>query len=65
MSALMAGQTATVTVKLDAAGRGLLGAAHGRLAARLTIAQSAPAPARTLTKSVHLLQLKAHGGRKR
>ncbi len=53
---IAAGKTGAVKVKLDAAGRGLLSAAHGHLSARLTMAQSVPAPAHTQTKSVHLLQ---------
>lgn len=58
-----AGKTVTVKVKLDAAGRALLDAAHGHLSAHLTIVQSAPAPIHSQTKSVHLLQQKARNSR--
>jgi trypsin len=50
------GETTTVKVKLNAAGRALLQADHGRLGARLTIVQLEPEPARTRTESVRLVQ---------
>jgi hypothetical protein len=53
---LPAGRTATVEVKLDAAGRALLGAGHGRLSAILTVLKSSPAPSQTQTENVHLTQ---------
>ncbi len=59
---IAAGMTTTVKVKLNAAGRGLLRADHGRLVARLTILQSAPS-AHSQTEGVHLLQLKARNSR--
>jgi hypothetical protein len=58
-----AGETATVKVKLNAAGRRLLGAAHGHLNAHLAIVQSTPGPTQTQTKSVHLLQQRARNSR--
>jgi hypothetical protein len=58
---IAAGQTATVKVKLDAAGRGLLKAAHERLAARLAILVLAPGSGRTQTTGVHLVGQKSHG----
>jgi hypothetical protein len=56
-----AGKTTTVELTLDAAGKALLGAAHGHLGAELTIAKSSPSPAQTQTKSVHLSQQLARG----
>ena len=41
-------------------GRVLLGAAHGRLSAILTVLQSAPAPSQTHSESVELLWPKVH-----
>jgi hypothetical protein len=49
-----AGRTRTVTVKLNAMGRLLLGAAHGRLGATVAILKMSPAPARSLTATVSL-----------
>jgi hypothetical protein len=60
---IAADTTVSVRLKLNATGRALLGADHGHLGARLTIAQSAPAPAHTQTKSVDLLKQKARGSR--
>jgi hypothetical protein len=60
---IAAGMTTTVKVKLSAAGRGLLRADHGRLAARLTILQSALAT-HSQTRDVHLLQANARGSHK-
>lgn len=45
----------TVKVKLDVAGRSLLGTGHGHLSARLTILELAPNAAQTQSKSVRLL----------
>ena len=55
------GKTATVEIKLDAAGRALLSSDHGRLGASLTILKTSPAPSQTHTESVQLVQQKAHG----
>jgi hypothetical protein len=55
------GRTGTVVLKLNAVGRALLSADHGRLSASLTILESSPTPAQTHTDSVHLVQQKAHG----
>jgi hypothetical protein len=60
-----AAKTATVDVTLDGAGRALLSAAHGRLGATLTVLKSSPAPARTLSESVHLVRTRAHGKAKK
>ncbi len=51
-----AGQTFSVRVAIDGAGRSLLGAARGHLAARLRIVQSTPSPTRTTVKRVLLLR---------
>ena len=51
-----ANATATIKLKLDAAGRALLNAAHGRLSATLTILKSSPAPSQKETKSIRLTQ---------
>jgi len=56
-----AGKTATIELKLNAVGRALLGAAHGRLSASLTVLKSAPGPTQTLTEDVQLVQRRAHG----
>jgi IPT/TIG domain/FG-GAP repeat len=48
------GGTKVVTIKLNAAGRSRLRAAHGSLAARLTILVSSPAPRRTQARVVVL-----------
>jgi hypothetical protein len=60
-----AGKTATIRLKLNAAGRALLGAHHGRLSASLTILKSSPAPSQTHTESVRLVLQKAHGKAKK
>ena len=62
---IAADTTASVKLKLNTTGRALLGADHGHLGARLTIADSALVPAHTQTKSVDLLQQKAHGSKKK
>ncbi len=56
-----AGRTATVDLKLNAVGRELLGADHGRLNATLSILKSSPSPSQTHTDSVQLVLRKAHG----
>ncbi len=48
------GASRTVTVRLDAAGRVLLGAGHGRLSAKLVILEVSPPPARAQSAIVHL-----------
>jgi len=60
-----AGKTATIKLTLNAAGKALLGADHGRLGARLSILKPSPAPSQTHTDSVHLVQQKAHGKAKK
>ena len=59
------GRTATIRLMLNAAGKALLGAGHGRLSATLSILKSSPAPSQTHTDSVHLVQQKAHGKAKK
>jgi alpha-tubulin suppressor-like RCC1 family protein len=54
-----AGKTATVKLTLNAAGKALLQAAHGKLSATLTILKSSPSPSSTQSVSVHLSQQKA------
>jgi Bacterial Ig-like domain (group 3) len=51
-----AGKSAPVPLTLNAAGRALLRADHGRLNATLAILTSSPAPPRTQHMSVHLAQ---------
>ncbi len=56
-----ANTTTTVKLKLDAAGRALLGTDHGRLSARLTVLEQEPAPPRSQVKSVQLIEQKTSG----
>jgi hypothetical protein len=58
-------ETTSIKLTLNAAGKALLGADHGRLGATLSILKSSPAPSQTHTDSVHLVQQKAHGGTKK
>jgi hypothetical protein len=58
---IQAGKSAIIAFKLNAAGRSLLGAAHGHLNTSLTVIKSSPAPLQTHTDSVHLVRQKAHG----
>lgn len=63
-----AGKTTTVELTLNATGRALLGAGHGRLSATLTILQLASGagqPMQTHTEDVRLVQQKAHGEAKK
>jgi hypothetical protein len=55
---ILPGKSGIVRVKLNATGRALLNAAHGRLSATLTILTSSITPATTQTKSVRLVQQK-------
>jgi hypothetical protein len=61
---LHAGATATVKIALNATGRQLLAAAHGRLDAHLSILQLEPAPNKTRTGAVQLVVVKAHTGKR-
>lgn len=54
-------ETKTVKIDIDAAGRALLSTDHGRCSASLEILELAPNPENTQTKTVHLVQRKAHG----
>ena len=56
-------ETKTVKVKLDIAGRALLGTHNGRLSASLAILELAPRAGNTQTKTVRLVQQKARGGK--
>ncbi len=51
-------KTATVEVKLDSAGRALLGNGQGRLSASLTVLKSSPVPSQTQTENVQLTEQK-------
>jgi hypothetical protein len=53
---ISAGKTATVKLELNAAGRELLRARHGRMSASLTILKSSPSPMQTKTEKVQLVQ---------
>jgi hypothetical protein len=56
------GNTVTIELNLNTAGRSLLKADRGRLTADLTILKSSPPPVQTkIDHSVHLVQQKAHG----
>jgi len=50
-----AGKTATIEFKLNAAGRALLSAAHGRLNASLTVFKTSPAPSQSRMHNVRLV----------
>jgi hypothetical protein len=50
----------TVKLDIDATGRALLGAGHGRLSASLAILELPPSPESTLTKAVQLIQQQTH-----
>ena len=58
------GRTVNVELRLDAAGRALLDAPHGRLSATLTILKSSPAPSQTHAENVRLVQQKIIKARK-
>jgi len=54
--AIASDTTVTIGLKLNAAGRALLKAAHGRLGATLTVLETSPAPSRMAKQSVRLTQ---------
>jgi hypothetical protein len=58
-------ETTMARINLDAAGRALLEADHGRCTASLALLELAPSPPNTQTKTVHLVQQKAHGKTKK
>jgi hypothetical protein len=62
---ILGGTTATVRLVLNAAGKALLSADHGRLGATLSILKSSPAPSQMHTYNVHLAQRKVHGKAKK
>jgi hypothetical protein len=53
-------ETTSIKLTLNAAGKALLSADHGRLGATLSILKSSPSPSETHADSVHLVQQKAH-----
>lgn len=53
------GNTTIVELKLNAAGKALLNADHGRLNANLTVLKSSPAPSQGYTENVQLVRVKA------
>jgi hypothetical protein len=55
-------ETKTVKIALNAAGRGLLSADHGRCSASLALLELAPGPVNTQTKAVRLVQDKGVAG---
>jgi len=56
--AIPPGKTTVVELELNAAGRALLDADHGRLSASLAILELAPGPSNTQTKAVRLVRQK-------
>jgi hypothetical protein len=54
--AISAGMTATIKLTLNAAGKALLKAAHGRLSVTLETLKSSPSPVATQTEAAHLEQ---------
>jgi IPT/TIG domain/FG-GAP repeat len=61
---IASGKARTVTLKLNAAGRALLAARHGRLGASLTIFRLTPVPSTTQTTSVRLALQKSTAHKK-
>jgi hypothetical protein len=61
---IASGKARTVTLKLNAAGRALLTARHGRLGASLTIFRLTPVPSTTQTTSVRLALQKSTAHKK-
>ena len=60
-----AGKSGIIRVKLNAMGRALLNAAHGRLEATLTILTSSLTPASKQTKGIRLMQAEAAKGKRK
>jgi Trypsin len=54
-------ETMAVKLELNSTGRALLKADHGRVSASLELLELAPSPENTQTKTVQLVQQKAHG----
>ncbi len=54
-----ADKTATMKLTLNALGRALLSADHGRLSATLTVLKFLPVPSQTHTENVHLVREKS------
>jgi hypothetical protein len=63
--AILPGKTATIRLRLDSAGRALLGADHGRLSASLTVLKFSPSPSQTHDENVQLVLRRAHGKAKK
>jgi subtilisin family serine protease len=55
------GKTTIVEAKLNAGGKVLLSADHGRLNSSLTVLKSSPAPSQGYTENVQLVRMKARG----
>ena len=53
---ITAGNSETVTLKLNSAGRTLLAAGHGHLGAILDIVKASPIPSQTEMRAVHLVE---------
>jgi hypothetical protein len=62
---IAAGETVTVKIALNTIGRALLGKAHRRLVADLTVLELAPAPEHTRTTDVRLNKQKTQGNAKK
>jgi len=62
---ISADKTATMKLTLNASGRALLSADHGRLSATLTVLKSSPSPSQTHTENVHLVREKSRSKAKR
>jgi hypothetical protein len=62
---ISAEKTATIKFTLNASGRALLGADHGRLSASLTVLKSSPVPSQAHTENVHLVREKSRSMAKR
>jgi hypothetical protein len=62
---VLAGATKIIELTLNAAGKTLLSAGHGHLAATLSIVKSSPSPSQSHTGSVNLVRQKARGKAKK
>ncbi|HTU79017.1 MAG TPA: IPT/TIG domain-containing protein [Solirubrobacteraceae bacterium] len=63
--AITAGKTLLVKIKLNATGRALLAAGHGRMSASLLVLKSSPTPRQAHTASVRLTRQPGHRPKKR
>ena len=62
---ILAGKTSIVRLRLNAAGRSLLAAHHGRLNMNLTILRSSSGPSQTRIETFHLTLQKSHQSKTR